>query len=73
MFPNLEAEQARHNHTNADVAMALGMSRNSYETKKKGGRFSIADANALCDLYQCSYSYLFSETPLGPQTWHAMA
>ena len=69
MFPNLEAEQARHSHTNTDVAAELGMSRASYEAKKKDGRFSITDANALCDLYHCSYSYLFSEDLLIPQTW----
>ena len=37
MFRNLEAEQARLGLTNQDVATILGISRVSYENKKKSG------------------------------------
>lgn len=37
MFRNLDAEQARNSLTNADVAEKLGISRVSYESKKKQG------------------------------------
>lgn len=67
MFPNLNAEQARYNDSNAFVADFLGISRVSYENKKKNGSFSIADANKLCDKYKCSYSYLFAEEPISPE------
>ena len=39
MFPNLEAEQARKGHINAQVAEKLNMSRRLYEIKKKNGTF----------------------------------
>lgn len=39
MFRNLEAEQARLGLTNQDVATILGISRVSYENKKKSGKF----------------------------------
>ena len=35
MFRNLEAEQARLGYTNTDVAKKLGISRVSYENKRK--------------------------------------
>lgn len=35
MFKNLNAEQARMGLTNSDVAQRLGISRVSYESKKK--------------------------------------
>lgn len=66
MFPNLNAEQARYNDSNSAVADFLGMSRVSYESKKRTGRLSIDDANKLCQKYKCNYSYLFSETPIPP-------
>ena len=41
MFRNLEAEQARKGYTNSDVANLLGISRVSYENKKKTGKFTV--------------------------------
>lgn len=69
MFPNLNAEQARINKSNSDMAELLGISRVSYEARKRDGRFSISDAKKLCDYYSCDYSYLFSEIPLVPRSW----
>ena len=69
MFPNLNAEQSRREKTNSDMADFLGISRVAYEARKKEGRFSIADANKLCEFFDCDYIYLFSKSILVPRTW----
>ncbi len=60
MFANLEAEQSRKGMTNKQVADYLGMSRVSYENKKKTGKFYITEISKLCRLFACSYEYLFA-------------
>jgi len=60
MFPNLEAEQARNGHTNADVATRLGLSRQAYESKKRTGNFKIVEAINLAAIYGVTCNYLFS-------------
>lgn len=66
MFPNLNAEQSRYGESNSDVAKMLGMTRTSYETKKRKGKFSFDEINLLCDHYKCKYDYLFAERPIPP-------
>ena len=58
-FPNLNAEQARKGLTNQKVADKLGLSRTSYEIKKKSGRFVVAEVKTLCSLFGCDFPYLF--------------
>lgn len=60
MFRNLDAEQARHGLTNSDVAKKLNISRVSYESKKKSGKFTTLEIKALCKLFQCKFDYLFA-------------
>lgn len=60
MFRNLDAEQARKGLTNSDVAEKLGISRVSYENKKKSGKFTTFEIKALCQLFCCKFDYLFS-------------
>jgi DNA-binding XRE family transcriptional regulator len=60
MFPNLNAEQARYDMTNAQVAESLGLNRNTYEQKKKSGRFIASECLLLCRLFHCSLDYLFA-------------
>lgn len=60
MFNNLEAEQARHNLNNTQMAEYLGISRVSYENKKKTGKFYVAEISKLCKLFECDYDYLFA-------------
>ena len=70
MFPNLDAEQARHGKTNADMAVLLKLSgTTSYENKKKNGNFSVSDAIRMCDLFDCDYEYLFAKKPMVPRAW----
>ena len=59
MFRNLDAEQARNSLTNADVAEKLGISRVSYESKKKTGKFTTFEIKTLCRLFKCKFDYLF--------------
>ena len=60
MFANLAAEQVRYKMTNESVAEKLGISRVSYESKKKSGRFTVAECWALCLLFSCNFEYLFA-------------
>ena len=62
LFRNLEAEQARCGLTNQNVADKLGISRFSYENKKKNGKFTTLEIKALCKLFRCKFDYLFAET-----------
>lgn len=59
MFRNLEAEQARFGLSNSDVAQKLGISRNSYENKKKTGKFTTFEIKMLCRMFKCKFDYLF--------------
>lgn len=61
MFRNLEAEQARRGFTNQAVADKLGISRFSYENKKRTGKFTTLEIKALCKLFKCKFDYLFAE------------
>ena len=59
MFRNLDAEQSRYSYTNSKTAEHLGISRVSYENKKKSGKFTTFEAKELCKLFKCSFDYLF--------------
>lgn len=59
MFRNLEAEQARLSYTNQEMSEKLGMSRVSYENKKKTGKFTALEAKKLCRIFKCKFDYLF--------------
>ncbi len=60
MFRNLEAEQARLGMKNQQVADILQISRVSYESKKKTGKFQVFEIYKLCQLFKCDFEYLFS-------------
>lgn len=62
MFRNLDAEQARHGFTNQNMADKLGISRVSYENKKKSGKFTTMEIKVLCRLFKCTFDYLFAES-----------
>ena len=59
MFRNLDAEQARFGLTNQQVADRLGISRVSFENKKKTGKFTTLEVKSLCKLFKCGFDYLF--------------
>lgn len=59
MFRNLEAEQRRKSLTNQQVAEILGISRATYEVKKKNGMFTRPQIVKLLELFHCDFLYLF--------------
>lgn len=61
MYYNLNAEQARYGLNNEETARRLKISRNSYEHKKRTGKFTTEEAKTLCKLFDCDFEYLFSE------------
>lgn len=62
MFRNLEAEQRRAGMTNSDVAEILGVSRVTYENKKKDGKFNRREIVALLKLFGVTFEYLFEDS-----------
>lgn len=60
MYRNLQAEQARNHMANQQVADKLGLSRTSYENKKKSGRFVVKEIVCLCTIFNYSFEYLFA-------------
>lgn len=60
MFRNLEAEQARFGYTNQQMADKLGISRVSYENKKRTGKFIALEAKKLCEIFEVKFDYLFA-------------
>ena len=70
-FRNLKAEQARYGYTNEQMGQFLGMSRGSYETKLRNGKFYIDEIGLIIKLFpHLGYEYLFakegSEDPFPP-------
>ena len=60
MFRNLEAEQARFSYTNQEMAGKFGLSRTSYENKKKTGKFTALEAKKMCKIFKVKFDYLFA-------------
>ena len=60
MFRNLDAEQARFSYTNQQMANMLGISRVSYENKKKTGKFTALEAKKMCTIFKVKFDYLFA-------------
>jgi len=58
MFRNLNAEQARLGYTNQKMADLIGISRISYENKKKTGKFTALEAK-MCKIFKVKFDYLF--------------
>jgi len=59
VYRNLDAEQARFKMNNEAVAEHLGITRVTYERKKKSGKFTALEAKTLCSLFSCPFEYLF--------------
>jgi hypothetical protein len=48
--------------SNTKVADILGLSRISYENKKKTGKFTLPEIRALLELFGGTFEYLFEMT-----------
>ncbi len=55
----MKAEEAKRGYTNSYVAEKLGISRVSYENKKKSGKFTTFEIKTLCIMFKCKFDYLF--------------
>ena len=60
MFRNIEAEQKRFGLTNSEVADRLGISRATYESKKKTRKFTKSEIVTLLSMFNCKFEYLFA-------------
>ena len=67
MFRNLDAEQARFSYTNQQMANKLGISRVSYENKKKTGKFTALEAKKMCIIFKVKFDYLFATDETGSE------
>lgn len=57
MYPNLRAEIARKNVTDAEVAAAIGVSVSQFSLKKNGKYpFTLDEAFAIKKFLQCKFS-----------------
>ena len=65
VFRNLNAEQARFSYTNQQMADKIGISRVSYESKKKTGKFTAIEAKKLCKIFKVKFDYLFATDDSG--------
>lgn len=60
VYPNIKLEQFKMQLTNAEVAQKIGISRVSYESKLKSGRFVASEVLKMCELFDCDTKYLFA-------------
>ena len=60
MYPNLLGQKAYHNMTNDDMAKVIHVSRKSYESKIKTGRFTLEEGRAYCKFFNKDFDYLFA-------------
>lgn len=61
MFKNLDAEQARRGLTNSAVAEKLGISRVSYESKKKSGKFYVYEVKSYVSFSNVSLTIFLKQ------------
>jgi len=59
LYPNLDTEQARHGHTDEQVAGMLGLTPQEYRAQKASKTIRSSDAAALAEMYSQSTEYLF--------------
>lgn len=60
MYPNLLGQKAYHHLSNDDMARIIGVSRNSFDTKMKTGRFNVKECKTLCNYFNKSFYFLFA-------------
>lgn len=60
MYPNLLGQKAYHNMSNDDMAKVINVSRKSYESKVKTGRFTLEEGRAYCKFFGKDFDYLFA-------------
>lgn len=61
-YPNIEAERARANLSQEDLAKKLGVERKSYYTWLTKGNVPVGVLISLADMFNCSVDYLLGRT-----------
>ncbi len=60
MFANLLGQKAYHKLTDEDMGKIIGVSRNSYSSKIKSGRFFPEECKKYCEYFGKTFEYLFA-------------
>ena len=60
MFPNLMGQKAFHKLTAAEMGEIIGVSRQTYESKMKSGRFTPDECKAFCERFKKPFDFLFA-------------
>lgn len=60
MYPNLLGQKAYHKLTDAEMAEVIGVTRTSYSSKIKTGRFTPGECWKFCKFFGKSFEYLFA-------------
>lgn len=58
MYPNIEAERARHGLNAEDLAKKLGVSRKTLYNWTNSGNIPSSALIRMADIFQCSIDYL---------------
>lgn len=61
MYANLLGQKAVRKLSNDDMAKLIGVSRASYESKIRTGKFTVRECKALMDYFGKTFDFLFSE------------
>lgn len=64
MFANLLGQKEYYRLTDRDMATIIGVSRASYESKIKSGRFTPSECAAFVKFFNKPFDFLFAEEPL---------
>jgi DNA-binding XRE family transcriptional regulator len=64
LYPNIAAEQARHNMTRGQLAFELGVSRKTLYNWIQKGNIPQSKLEAMASLFRCSTDYLLGRTCL---------
>lgn len=60
MFANLLGQKAYHKLTDEEMGKIIGVSRNTYCSKMKSGRFWPDECKKYCCFFGKSFDYLFA-------------
>lgn len=60
MFPNLMGQKAFHKLTSDDMGKIIKVSRQTYESKIKTGRFTPMECAAYCRYFNKPFDFLFA-------------
>lgn len=62
MFPNIEAERARHGMTLDDFTRAIGVCRKTYYNWREAGKVPDSKAVEIAELFNVPIEYIKGET-----------